>query len=151
MKLNMEKVAQFFTDRATIMKQQGKEVGPDLLQELYHIWQLSQNVYGNGKKEQALRVFEIACGAFNVKESEVMSVASDESVAQQQVLVYVLCDGGFLGSSAAEQPEDFYVDERVTFGYKRIKRIENEVAKLLKLLHRQKAPPRPVFHNCGAF
>lgn len=34
-------------------------------------------------------------------------------VAASQVAVYVMCGGGMLGNFAAEQPADFYIDDKV--------------------------------------
>lgn len=34
-------------------------------------------------------------------------------LAQLQLAVYVMCDGGLLGRFAAQQPGDFYIDSRV--------------------------------------
>lgn len=35
-----------------------------------------------------------------------------EQVKLRQVIVYIMCGGGTLGRSAAEQPGDFYIDTR---------------------------------------
>lgn len=35
-----------------------------------------------------------------------------ETLQALQVAVYVMCGGGFLGRFAAEQPADFYIDDR---------------------------------------
>lgn len=37
---------------------------------------------------------------------------TESTVHDMQVVVYVMCGGGILGSMAAEQPADFYIDSR---------------------------------------
>jgi len=54
-----------------------------------------------------------------------------EEVPTLQVAVYVMCGGGFIGQSAAEQPVGFYIDDRCkvpysrTAIYKAVKRLVN--------------------------
>lgn len=40
-----------------------------------------------------------------------------DSCRQLQLTVYVMCGGGFIGRFAAEQPEDFYIDDRAATVY----------------------------------
>src|SRR5262245_62510993 len=38
-----------------------------------------------------------------------------DSITEQQVRVYAVCHGGVVGRFAAEQPQDFYLDDRAGF------------------------------------
>jgi len=73
-----------------------------------------------------------------------------------QVAVYVMCGGGLLGHFAAEQPADFYIDDRVgRLPYPR-KEIYQAVSVLKTLaeahcLDPHKMPELPSFHACGIF
>lgn len=85
---------------------------------------------------------------------------------QLQLTVYVMCGGGFLGRNAAEQPEDFYIDDRASTAY-HPKAIYQSVkvlciyAKILGLDPRNLDPTSELFpdkgwnfmqhHNCGVF
>ncbi len=79
-----------------------------------------------------------------------------ESIPPMQTAVYVMCGGGFLGRFAAEQPMDFYIDDRVgCLPYSR-EEIYQAVETLKTIavangmdLHRLPAVPR--FHNMGIF
>lgn len=79
-----------------------------------------------------------------------------ESIGPHQVAVYVMCGGGVLGSFAAEQPADFYIDDRVgRLPYPR-KEICQAVETLTTIaevngLNPKHLPPMPRFHNCGIF
>lgn len=73
-----------------------------------------------------------------------------------QVAVYVMAGGGFIGSSAACQPHDFYIDARSgRLPYKN--RLVLQAVKVLELhlkvlgIDRGNIPAVPQFHNCGAF
>ena len=79
---------------------------------------------------------------------------------QLQIAVHVMCGGGMLGRFAAEQPADFYIDDRVgRLPYTR-QQIYQSVA-VLKMYaeilgfnpHRLDQDCRLVmdFHNCGVF
>jgi hypothetical protein len=37
----------------------------------------------------------------------------DREMGTLQTVVYIMCGGGILGHFAAEQPADFYIDDRV--------------------------------------
>lgn len=79
-----------------------------------------------------------------------------ESIPQQQVRVYVLCEGGFLGAFAACQPADFYVDDRCGFSGRAKRKIYREVERLKLMAEKAKLNPHdmpsyPAFHNCGVF
>jgi hypothetical protein len=77
-----------------------------------------------------------------------------ESIPFMQVAIYVMVGGGFLGRSAAEQPADFYLDERLKPGPYKDKEILQAVATLATLatangLDPHHLPAMPNFHNCG--
>ena len=85
---------------------------------------------------------------------------------QLQLTVYVMCGGGFLGRFAAEQPKDFYIDDRASTVYP-AKAIYQAVkvleiyAKILGLNPSSLDPTSELFpgkgwnfcqhHNCGIF
>lgn len=79
-----------------------------------------------------------------------------ESIPSMQVTVYVMCGGGFLGRFAAEQPMDFYIDDRVG-GLPYSKEKIYQAVETLKTIviansmdpHR--LPSMPSFHNMGIF
>jgi hypothetical protein len=74
---------------------------------------------------------------------------------QLQVAVYVMCNGGFLGRSASEQPESFYVDDRV----KKLPYSRRQIVNAVRVLHVYQMElgfetmPRAKidFHNCGVW
>ena len=76
------------------------------------------------------------------------------SIPFMQVAVYVMCGGGFLGRSAAEQPGDFYIDSRVgRLPYKKAE-IMQAVQTLCTIaqvhgLDVNDLPNMPRFHNMG--
>jgi len=79
-----------------------------------------------------------------------------ETIPSMQVAVYVMCGGGFLGRFAAEQPMDFYIDDRVgRLPYSRDEIYQAvETLKTIAIangmdLHR--LPSLPSFHNMGIF
>ena len=78
-----------------------------------------------------------------------------EHIQRLQVAVYVMCGGGFLGKMAAEQPADFYIDDRVSrlpYGRKAI----TQAVEVLRV-HAEKEGLDThnlmgvAFHNCGTF
>lgn len=82
-------------------------------------------------------------------------------VGTLQTAVYVMCGGGMLGRSAAEQPgnfyiDNFYIDDRVgRLPYKRLE-ILQAVAVLAAVAKAMgfdplKMPDMPDFYNCGVF
>ena len=79
-----------------------------------------------------------------------------DELAALQVAVYVMCGGGLLGRFAAEQPADFYIDDRCgKLPYP--KRAIYQTVCVLEALAKAagKDPrnlgPRPHFHCCGVF
>jgi hypothetical protein len=79
-----------------------------------------------------------------------------ERIPPLQVAVYVMCGGGHLGRFAAEQPADFYIDERCGRLPYRRKEIVQAVAVLASIaqgagLDPHKMPEIPDFHSCGIF
>jgi len=79
-----------------------------------------------------------------------------EKLRAHQTAVFVMCGGGVLGAFAANQPADFYIDDRVgRLPYPK-KHIEQAVATLAIVaeqagLDPHQLPERPRFHNCGIF
>jgi len=79
-----------------------------------------------------------------------------ESIPAHQAAVYTMCGGGFLGTFAAEQPESFYIDDRVgrlPYGKKAIYQAVDTLITIAKKsgLDPKRLPQMPRFHNCGVF
>ena len=79
-----------------------------------------------------------------------------ESISTHQAVVYVMCGGGMLGHFAAEQPADFYIDDRVgklPYPKKQIYQAVETLGTLAKAngLDPHHLPNGPRFHNCGIF
>ena len=78
------------------------------------------------------------------------------TIPSMQVAVYVMCGGGFLGRFAAEQPMDFYIDDRVgCLPYSR-EEIYQAVETLKTIVIANGMDPHrlltmPSFHNMGIF
>jgi len=77
-------------------------------------------------------------------------------VGPQQIIVYVMCGGGFIGRLAAEQPADFYIDGRVIklpYPKKQIYQAVKVLSAIaeVKGLDTHNLPKMPVFHNSGIF
>jgi hypothetical protein len=77
-----------------------------------------------------------------------------ECVPRLQIAVYVMCGGGFLGRSAAEQPADFYLDDRVSrrpYKGAEILQAVKTLAAIAKAsgMNPYHLPEMPNFHNCG--
>tara|TARA_B100000941_G_C28358014_1_gene475458 strand:- start:353 stop:712 length:360 start_codon:yes stop_codon:yes gene_type:complete len=86
---------------------------------------------------------------------------------QLQLIAYVLAGGGWLGSTAAKQPVDFYVDDRTSLPRKEKRKAERATqvlalyAKVLDLNPRDLDPSHELFpgeyrsfmdtHHCGIF
>lgn len=73
-----------------------------------------------------------------------------------QIAIFTMTGGGFLGSFAAEQPADFYIDTRYG-GLPYARRKIYQAVEILKIIAEEtgfdphKLPPMPRFHNCGIF
>ena len=79
-----------------------------------------------------------------------------DSIGNLQIVVYVMCGGGMIGRSAAEQPANFYIDTRVSARPYPTKAIYQAVETLVTLakangLDPYNMPPMPDFHSCGVF
>jgi len=79
-----------------------------------------------------------------------------ERLQAHQVAVFVMCGGGMLGHMAAEQPADFYIDDRcgrLPYGKREILQAVAVLTTLAKAAgHDPHAlPSAPRFHNCGVF
>ena len=90
------------------------------------------------------------------KVKECASYWDKESIKAHQVAVFVMCGGGFLGKMAAEQPADFYIDDRVSglpFSKKKIYQAVETLTTLAKenKLNPHDMPQMSRFHNCGIF
>lgn len=77
-------------------------------------------------------------------------------IQSMQVALYVMCGGGLLGKSAAEQPGSFYIDERcgrLPYGRRAVKGAVRQLVALAKAsgLDPNNLPPMPRFPNCEAF
>lgn len=89
---------------------------------------------------------------------KVLQQRSKESVTQDaknlQIAVYVMCGGGLLGISAAENPKDFYIDDRVRklpFPKRQIKQAVKVLGIYAEVLDWKEMPKCGNFHNCGIF
>lgn len=103
------------------------------------------------ERQQVQKVYELALELSGLTDEQVEAQLSPKSIEQQQVRVYCMCGGGFLGNFAATQPQDFYIDDRVSgLSYSR-NQIREEVERLKDLIHGNEVPPLPRFHNCGVF
>lgn len=79
-----------------------------------------------------------------------------DAIGIMQVAVYVMCGGGLIGKSAAEQPADFYIDDRASRRPYRKVQIYRAVRTLELLAQANGLDPRnmpamPDFHNLGVF
>jgi len=93
-----------------------------------------------------------------VAQSERQAVAADRAreIGPLQVAVFVMAGGGFLGRMAAEQPADFYIDDRCEDLRYEAEEIEQAVEVLRITAQAQgldphKMPAMPEFHACGIF
>ena len=78
------------------------------------------------------------------------------TIPAMQTAVYVMCGGGFLGRFAAEQPMDFYIDDRVGGLHDSREEIYQAVETLKTIAAANGIDPRrlpavPSFHNMGIF
>lgn len=84
------------------------------------------------------------------------ALANLEALQHLQTAAFVMCGGGMLGRMAAEQPADFYIDDRVGgLPYPKLT-IEQTVSVLCVLadvlgLDAHRLPARRDFHACGIF
>ena len=79
-----------------------------------------------------------------------------DSIPAMQTAIYVMCGGGMLGRFAAEQPTDFYIDDRVgklPYPRKEIQQAVETLATIAKAngLNPGRLPEMPQFHNMGVF
>lgn len=84
--------------------------------------------------------------------------AVTSQMEQLRVAVFVMCGGGFLGSSAARQPASFYIDARCgrrPYSNTQVRQAVTTLAayaKVLGLNPNDLGATNPVtFHNCGVF
>lgn len=73
-----------------------------------------------------------------------------------QVAVFAACNGGGIGRMAAEQPADFYIDDRfggLPFNRKIIEQAVNvlKIAAEIAGMDAHNMPKMPIFHNMGMF
>jgi len=79
-----------------------------------------------------------------------------DSVPTMQTAIFVMCGGGFLGRFAAEQPADFYIDDRVgrlPYARKEIIQAVETLVTIAKVngLDPHRLPEIKQFHNMGIF
>ena len=79
-----------------------------------------------------------------------------DDIGSLQVAVYTMAGGGMLGRLAAEQPADFYIDDRcgrLPYSRREITQAVTVLATLAKALGLDpcKMPEMPDFHCCGVF
>jgi len=90
------------------------------------------------------------------KVAELVEYGKGERLQAHQAAVFVMCGGGMLGHLAAEQPADFYIDDRcgrLPYGKREILQAVAVLAVLAKAagLDPHHLPDCPRFHNCGIF
>jgi hypothetical protein len=77
-------------------------------------------------------------------------------VPHLQIMIFTMVGGGHLGSFAAEQPADFYIDDRVggtPYSHRKI----YQAVEVLKIIAEEagldphRMPQLPWVHHCGAF
>lgn len=77
-----------------------------------------------------------------------------EMVKSQQVLVYTMCGGGYLGNMAATQPKIFYIDDRVCrlpYPRRKIYQAVKVLCTMLEVSGGEKSLQFPKFHASGIF
>ena len=79
-----------------------------------------------------------------------------ERLRTQQVLVYVMCGGGFIGRSHAEQPKGAYLDDRASkrpYSRRAINQATKVLAAMAEIagLDPSHLPEMPDIHNSGVF
>ena len=83
-------------------------------------------------------------------------VMAETTIPLLQTAVYVMCGGGMLGTFAAEQPGNFYIDTRVG----RLPYPKKAIYQVVKTLcthaikfglDPKRLSDRPLFPNCGIF
>jgi len=79
-----------------------------------------------------------------------------DSIPAMQVAVFVMCGGGMVGRFAAEQPADFYLDDRVGKLPYKAREIIQAVETLATIAEKNgfdphHLPEMPRFHNMGTF
>ncbi len=102
------------------------------------------------EKNQIEAVYKIALELAQKTDNDVVNQLSEQDVKQQQVKVFCMCGGGFLGRFAAEQPNNFYIDDRVGRLQYAKTSIYKEVLKLNRMA-KEGIGRMPDFHYCGVF
>jgi len=88
-------------------------------------------------------------------DNDIHTRADEKDLEHLQVAVYVMCEGGMLGSFAMRQPADFYIDDRVSkLPYPRKKIMQ--VIEVIRAIchHLGKDPhnlPEPKLMGCWVF
>jgi len=93
---------------------------------------------------------------FKLNQDRVREGAAQYEVGPLQIAVYVMAGGGFLGRFAAEQPADFYIDDRcgrLPYGRKDIAQAVETLKTIAEAqgLDPHHLPAMPDFHGCGVF
>ena len=99
----------------------------------------------------------VACNILGLDPKALPPINKD-TLLYHQVRVWGLLGPGwmFMYAFAAEQPADFYFDDRTGTTAFSKRHIEHEIAKFAKWakdhhLNPKRLPPCPTFHNCGIF
>ena len=78
-----------------------------------------------------------------------------KEMQQLQVAAYVMCGGGFLGRSIADQPDAFYIDARcgkLPYSVREIYNVRDTLIRYRVTLNLDKMPPLEFdSHNCGVW
>jgi len=79
-----------------------------------------------------------------------------EIIEAHQVCLFVMCGGGHMGRFAAENPADFYIDDRIgqlPFSRQEIQTAAATLATIAKAhgLNPHDLPPMPLLHSFGIF
>jgi hypothetical protein len=79
-----------------------------------------------------------------------------DTIPAMQVAIFTMCGGGMLGHMAAEQPETFYIDDRVgrlPYPKKQIYQAVETLKTIARAngLDPKHMPEMPKFHNMGIF
>lgn len=126
--------------------------------EIGYLMIVEETLAGARKKKREAqkvgRVIDIFCDVRGVSRSQVK--IDRNSIGAHQVRVFYMAGGGFLGRFAAEQPFQFYIDDRVgDLPYTR-KAIYRAVKELTARAEQQgldpsRLPEMPRFYHCGTY
>lgn len=102
-------------------------------------------------KSKIKKYYNVCLEVAGLTDADVLKQLDTNNVTQQQIKVFCMCGGGFLGHSAATQPHEFYIDTRCgRLPYPK-REIMKEVAKLAKMMPNEPHQKMPTFHHCDVF